>query len=149
MCEKCVQYDDKIARYGRLSLEINDRQTLDGIAVLIAQATDAKAVIHRLHRTGSQQHGFTFGAGFLAGLLMFDFDLFSKREWATMIVAFVAVTALALYCFFKFLSLSYMDACKAPRFPAHKPLFHPLFNGTIGRTQASPGAAGSTHVVGL
>jgi len=34
---------------------------------------------------------------------MFDFDPFSKREWATMIVAFVAVTALALYCFFKFL----------------------------------------------
>ncbi|MEY9232504.1 hypothetical protein ABIF68_000930 [Bradyrhizobium japonicum] len=34
---------------------------------------------------------------------MFDFDLFSKREWATMIVAFVAVTALALYGFFKFL----------------------------------------------
>lgn len=34
---------------------------------------------------------------------MFDFDLFSKREWATMIVAFVAVTALVLYCFFKFL----------------------------------------------
>lgn len=26
---------------------------------------------------------------------MFDFDLFSKREWATMIVAFAAVTALA------------------------------------------------------
>ena len=25
---------------------------------------------------------------------MFDFDLFSKREWATMIVAFAAVTAL-------------------------------------------------------
>ena len=46
MCEKCVQYDDKIARYRRLSLGINDRQTLDGIAVLIAQATDAKALIH-------------------------------------------------------------------------------------------------------
>jgi hypothetical protein len=46
MCEKCVQYDDKIARYRRLSLGINDRQTLDGIAVLIAQPTDAKAVVH-------------------------------------------------------------------------------------------------------
>jgi hypothetical protein len=46
MCEKCIQYEDKIARYRRLSLGINDRQTLDGIAVLIAQATDAKALIH-------------------------------------------------------------------------------------------------------
>jgi hypothetical protein len=46
MCEKCSQYEDKIARYRRLSLGINDRQTLDGIAVLIAQATDAKALIH-------------------------------------------------------------------------------------------------------
>ncbi|MGM4877959.1 hypothetical protein AB7645_42905 [Bradyrhizobium sp. 956_D2_N1_5] len=34
---------------------------------------------------------------------MFDFDLFSKREWATMVIAFVAVTALALYGFFKVL----------------------------------------------
>ncbi|MET4519579.1 hypothetical protein AB4Z51_37395 [Bradyrhizobium sp. 2TAF36] len=34
---------------------------------------------------------------------MFDFDLFSKREWATMIVAFAAVTALALYGFFQVL----------------------------------------------
>ena len=50
MCEKCVQYDDKIARYRRLSLGINDRQTLDGIAVLIAQATDAKPSFIRLHR---------------------------------------------------------------------------------------------------
>ncbi|MCP1742674.1 hypothetical protein ABIF65_004357 [Bradyrhizobium japonicum] len=34
---------------------------------------------------------------------MFDFNLFSKCEWATMIVAFAAVTALTLYGFFKFL----------------------------------------------
>ena len=40
MCEKCIQYDDKIARYERLSLQINDRQTLDGIAALIARAKD-------------------------------------------------------------------------------------------------------------
>jgi len=46
MCEKCVQYDDKIARYRRLLLGINDRQTLDGIAILIAQATEAKAANH-------------------------------------------------------------------------------------------------------
>jgi hypothetical protein len=46
MCEKCIQYDDKIAHYQRLSFHINDRQTLDGIAALIAQATDAKAIIH-------------------------------------------------------------------------------------------------------
>lgn len=46
MRDKCIQYDDKIARYRRLSFQINDRQTLDGIAVLIAEATDAKALIH-------------------------------------------------------------------------------------------------------
>jgi len=46
MCEKCTLYDDKIARYRRLSLGINDRQTLDGIAILIAQATEAKAANH-------------------------------------------------------------------------------------------------------
>jgi len=46
MCEKCTLYDDKIARYRRLSLGINDRQTLDEIAILIAQATEAKAVNH-------------------------------------------------------------------------------------------------------
>lgn len=46
MCEKCIQYDDKIARYERLSLQINDRQMLDGIAALIARAKDAKAVNH-------------------------------------------------------------------------------------------------------
>ncbi|MET4221879.1 hypothetical protein ABIB00_007115 [Bradyrhizobium sp. LB14.3] len=34
---------------------------------------------------------------------MFDFDLFSKREWVGMIVAFAAVTALTLYGFFRFL----------------------------------------------
>ncbi|MET4520112.1 hypothetical protein [Bradyrhizobium sp. I1.7.5] len=34
---------------------------------------------------------------------MFDLDLFSKREWAAMIVAFAAVTALTLYGFFQFL----------------------------------------------
>jgi hypothetical protein len=46
MCEKCTPYDAKIAHYQRLSGQLNDRQMLDGIAVLIAQATDAKAVIH-------------------------------------------------------------------------------------------------------
>ncbi|MGY8711955.1 hypothetical protein RAD16_39990 [Bradyrhizobium sp. 18BD] len=34
---------------------------------------------------------------------MFDFDLFSKREWAAMVVAFLAVTALSLYGLFSFL----------------------------------------------
>lgn len=34
---------------------------------------------------------------------MFDFDLFSKREWAVMILAFAAVTAVTLYGFFRFL----------------------------------------------
>jgi hypothetical protein len=46
MCEKCAPYDDKIARYQRLSFQINDRQTLDGIAILIERATGAKAVFH-------------------------------------------------------------------------------------------------------
>ncbi|MET4846957.1 hypothetical protein ABIF62_007452 [Bradyrhizobium japonicum] len=43
MCEKCTLYDDKIARYRRLSLGINDQ---DEIAILIAQATEAKAANH-------------------------------------------------------------------------------------------------------
>ncbi len=34
---------------------------------------------------------------------MFDFEIFSKREWAAMIVAFAAVTALSLYGFFRLL----------------------------------------------
>ena len=46
MCEKCIPYDDKIAHYQRLSFGINGRQTLDAIAVLIAQVTEAKAAIH-------------------------------------------------------------------------------------------------------
>ncbi|MET4115899.1 hypothetical protein ABIB85_005135 [Bradyrhizobium sp. JR1.5] len=43
MCEQCIPYGAKIARYQRLSRQINVRQTLDGIARLIAQATDAKS----------------------------------------------------------------------------------------------------------
>lgn len=42
MCEKCTPYDAKIAKYQRLSFRINDRQTLDAIAVLIAQAIETK-----------------------------------------------------------------------------------------------------------
>lgn len=34
---------------------------------------------------------------------MFDFDLFSKREWVAMVAAFLAVTALSLYGLFSFI----------------------------------------------
>ena len=34
---------------------------------------------------------------------MFDLNLFSKREWVAMVVAFLAVTALSLYGLFSFI----------------------------------------------
>jgi hypothetical protein len=35
MCEKCIEVDEKIERYERLSTRINDQPTLDGIKELV------------------------------------------------------------------------------------------------------------------
>jgi beta-phosphoglucomutase-like phosphatase (HAD superfamily) len=46
MCEKCVEIDQKIERYQRMSSRINDQPTLDGIKKLIEQLKAEKAALH-------------------------------------------------------------------------------------------------------
>jgi hypothetical protein len=46
MCEKCVEIDAKIQRYGHLSRCITDRLTLDAIAKLIKQMQLEKTALH-------------------------------------------------------------------------------------------------------
>jgi len=46
MCEKCVELDEKIERYERLSSRINDQRTVDGIKELIEQIKVQKAALH-------------------------------------------------------------------------------------------------------
>jgi hypothetical protein len=46
MCDKCSEYEDKIARYKLMAARITDQQTLAGIAGLIEQVTAAKAALH-------------------------------------------------------------------------------------------------------
>lgn len=46
MCEKCDELDNKIAHYRRLAGQITDKQTLDGIAGLIAEMATSRAAIH-------------------------------------------------------------------------------------------------------
>jgi hypothetical protein len=45
MCNKCKEFDDKIAHYQRIASNITDQLTLDGIAGLIKQMTADKATI--------------------------------------------------------------------------------------------------------
>jgi len=45
MCDKCTELDEKIAHYRQLAVRIADKQTLDGIASLIKDMTDAKATL--------------------------------------------------------------------------------------------------------
>jgi hypothetical protein len=45
MCAKCTQLDGKIAHYRRLSMQITDKQTLDGIDGLIQRMTVEKAAL--------------------------------------------------------------------------------------------------------
>jgi hypothetical protein len=46
MCEKCAQLDAKIERYQRLSSQITDQPTLDGIEKLMERMRAEKAAIH-------------------------------------------------------------------------------------------------------
>ena len=46
MCDKCVEIDRKILRLKELARRMPDRQTLDGIAALIAELEAQKADLH-------------------------------------------------------------------------------------------------------
>ena len=46
MCDKCTKLDQKIAHYRDIAVRMTDKQTLDGIARLIKEMTDAKAMLH-------------------------------------------------------------------------------------------------------
>jgi hypothetical protein len=46
MCEKCVELDGKIERYKRLSSDVTDQPTLDGIKQLIEEVKAQKAALH-------------------------------------------------------------------------------------------------------
>ena len=46
MCDKCTKLDQKIAHYRDIAVRMTDKQTLDGIARLIKEMTDAKATLH-------------------------------------------------------------------------------------------------------
>jgi hypothetical protein len=47
MCGKCIELDVKIERYKRLSSQIIDQPTLDGITKLIADLQAQKIALHR------------------------------------------------------------------------------------------------------
>ena len=46
MCDKCVELDDKIEHYKRISASIGDQLTIDRIAELVAQMKAQKAALH-------------------------------------------------------------------------------------------------------
>jgi hypothetical protein len=46
MCKKCVELDDKIAHYKRISTYVTDQLTLNGIAGLIKQMQSEKSALH-------------------------------------------------------------------------------------------------------
>jgi hypothetical protein len=46
MCEKCVEIDEKIAHYLRLSSRLTDQPTVDGINDLIERMKVEKAALH-------------------------------------------------------------------------------------------------------
>ena len=46
MCDKCVEIDGKIEHYQRLSYDITDQLTLDGIKKLIERMKAQKAALH-------------------------------------------------------------------------------------------------------
>ena len=46
MCEKCIELDDKIGHYERLSSMITDEQTLRGIKQAIDRLAAEKAALH-------------------------------------------------------------------------------------------------------
>jgi hypothetical protein len=46
MCEKCVEIDDRIARYRRINEQIMDQQFNDRTKALIAELEREKAALH-------------------------------------------------------------------------------------------------------
>ena len=46
MCDKCTELDGKIEHYQRISRWVNDKQTVDGIAFLIAKHEAEKKAFH-------------------------------------------------------------------------------------------------------
>jgi hypothetical protein len=46
MCEKCIELDEKISHYERLSLAVSDELTLDRIRDAVEQFKAAKAALH-------------------------------------------------------------------------------------------------------
>jgi hypothetical protein len=46
MCEKCVELDEKIGRYRRISDSINDELTIERIKAAIVEAEAQKAALH-------------------------------------------------------------------------------------------------------
>jgi hypothetical protein len=46
MCDKCIELDDKIEHYERISVSINDQLTIDRIKKLVEQMKAQKAALH-------------------------------------------------------------------------------------------------------
>ena len=46
MCEKCIEFDRRIAHYTQLSTKVADQKALDGIANLVAELQDKKRELH-------------------------------------------------------------------------------------------------------
>jgi hypothetical protein len=46
MCEKCAEFDKRIAHYRELSMRTTDQPTLEGIALLIKQYEAQKRELH-------------------------------------------------------------------------------------------------------
>jgi hypothetical protein len=46
MCDKCRELDERIARYDRIALGINDQWTVDRIKLLIDELKDQKVRLH-------------------------------------------------------------------------------------------------------
>ena len=47
MCDECGQIERQIAHYRALASRITDKQTLDGIGLLIAKLESNKLALHR------------------------------------------------------------------------------------------------------
>jgi hypothetical protein len=46
MCDKCIELDDKIEHYERISVSISDQLTIDRIKKLVEQMKAQKAALH-------------------------------------------------------------------------------------------------------
>jgi hypothetical protein len=46
MCDKCAEFDFKIAHYRQMATRLTDELTRDGIAGLIKELANAKAALH-------------------------------------------------------------------------------------------------------